>query len=93
MSPRYVPHAYVIWRGPSMADGAPVLAVVTGAHRPMPAVWVLPQSRAPIGLESVWGDAVYGRVAHRAPFALPGYVLAHGARDALPSDVWRALDG
>ncbi len=89
----YAPHCYVIWRGPSLIDGAPIVVAVTGCNRLIPAVWVMCQDRVPHGAEVIWSEAKDGCYAHREPFALPGYLIAHGKRGAVPSAVWAALDG
>ncbi len=94
MSPRYTPHSYVIWRGPSLIDGAPIVVAVTGCNLRSPVAWILPLRTTPAMLDHpIFASVTAGHYAHREPFALPGYVIAHGKREAVPSAVWAALDG
>lgn len=88
----YTPNAAVIWRGPSLTDGSPIVVAVTGTNRESPCVWIFGVLDPVRPLNPIRINAYRGRYEHRAPFPLPGYVIARGKREAVPGEVWAALD-
>lgn len=89
----YLPNAAVVWRGPSLLTGAPTVVVVTGTNRPIPCVWILGPWMRSMPVQALAESVESGQYEHRAPFPLPGYLIAHGDRAAVPDEVWAALEG
>lgn len=80
----------IVYDGPSMLNGAPIVAIVTGKTRnrktgAMPQVWILPRETAPhTAVKSGDDESVCGDCKHRGTSC---YVLVHNA----PLSVWRAF--
>lgn len=97
-APHYSPHGAVVWRGPSLVDGAPLVVLVMGLQREERTLWVFDERRPrfthAVTADRLWDSVQRGRYETREPFALGRYEYMLGPRRAaLPSAVWAALDG
>ncbi len=88
-------NGYVFYRGPSMLDGSPIVAIATGTQRasqngktgPMVQTWILPAEEAPVAAAQSGKDAaVCGACPHRWALGGDCYVTLFHA----PARVWKA---
>lgn len=87
------PRGIVVYRGPSMLDGAPIVAVLTRRSAnskigPIPQLWILRSDMDPMEAAALGKDrSICGECPHRGPMGKRGcYVVIERA----PLAVWKA---